>query len=161
MTRRTLVAASLAAAGVAAAAVAPGSSGQSAPAPLTLDMRHEEAKVTMLDEAPRMTKKRPSESPGDSVVSHGVLRDSTGARVGAVHGQFVVTSGRSPDTTEHVLSTFVLAGGQIAAQGVIDQEGDSESVAIVGGTGQYDGATGSIEITGDDKSVRFTLKLRP
>ncbi len=166
MYRRTIIAVPLIAFAAAGAVFAPGSfgQGQAAPTTLTLEMRHREARVTMIDEAPRMTRRLPSESPGDSVVSRGTLRGTNGfhagARVGVLHAQFVVTGGRSPDTTEQVVSTFVLDHGQLAVQGVVDQEGDSEIVPIVGGTGRYDGARGSVEITGDDKAVQFELRFR-
>ena len=162
MTRRTAIAVPLTAVAVGAAALAPGTFGQAGavPATLTLDMRHKEARVTMIDERPLMTRKRRSESPGDSVVTRGTLRDATGARAGVIHGQFVVTGGRSPDTTEQVTTTFALAGGQLAAQGVIDQEGASDVLPIVGGSGRYDGATGSVEISGNDRAVRFVVRLR-
>ncbi len=162
MTRRIAYALPLAAV-AAGAALAPGTFGQSpsAPATLTLEMRHKEARVTMIDERPLMTRKRTTESPGDSVVSRGTLRNTAGAAVGAIHGKFVVTGGRSADTTEHVSATMVLADGQLALQGVIDQEGASEVVPIVGGSGRFDGAAGTAEITGDDNAVRFVVRLRP
>jgi hypothetical protein len=162
MTRRIAIAVPLTAVAVAGAVLAPGTFGQAgaAPATVTLEMRHKEARVTMIDESPRMTRRRRSESPGDSVVTRGTLRDAAGARAGVVHGQFVVTGGRSPDTTEQVTATFVLAGGQLAAQGVIDQEGASEVLPIVGGTGRFDGATGTVEISGNDQAVRFVVRPR-
>jgi hypothetical protein len=127
---------------------------------LNLQMRHTEAKVTIIDETPRMTKSRPSESPGDSAVGQGTIRDEKGVRVGTVHNDFVVTTGRTPGTTEQVTSTFVLQQGQIATQGVIDQVGASEMLAVIGGTGAYEGASGTVEITGDEKAVRFAIRLK-
>lgn len=163
MNRKTAIVTPLAAFAAAGAVLAPGTFGQDAPAPgtLTLEMRHKEARVTMVDEKPLMTRRRRSESPGDSVVTRGTLRDASGARAGVIHGQFVVTGGRSPDTTEQVLATFVLEDGQLATQGLIDQEGDTETVAVVGGTGRFDGATGTVEVSGDDQAVRFVVRLRP
>lgn len=160
MNRRTLVAAPLAAL-AGAAALVPVTFGQDpAPGTLTFEMRHKEARVTMIDESPRMTRKRPSESPGDSVVSRGTLRDAAGAKAGSVHAQFTVTHGRSPNTTEQVVGAMALTGGQITVHGLMDQKGNSETIAITGGTGAYDGARGTVEISGNDKAVKFVVRLR-
>ncbi len=162
MTRTRVLAASCLAVVGATTIVATGLAGQERMKGTVLDlqMRHAEAKVTIIDEAPKMTKSRPSESPGDSAVGSGTIRDAQGARIGTVHNDFVVTTGRTPGTTEQVTSTFVLQKGQIATQGVIDQVGVSETLAVIGGTGAYEGASGTVEITGDEKAVRFEIRLK-
>jgi hypothetical protein len=43
---------------------------------------------------------------------------------------------------------------------VIDQVGVSETLAVIGGTGAYEGASGTVEITGDEKAVRFEIRLK-
>lgn len=159
MDRRTLVALPLTALAVGAAIGVPLGSGQ-APAPtLELQMRHSEARVTLIDSPPVATRARPGESPGDRAVGRGVVRDLSGTRLGTVHNDFLISAGRGHSTNEQVNATFVLRDGQIATQGVIDQVGASETLAIVGGTGAYTGARGSVEITGDRTRVRFSVRL--
>lgn len=146
---------------VAGGALTATSSGQSAePAPLTLVLPHKEQRVTLVDLPPRKTKRNRSESPGDQAIQSGTVRDAAGKRVGSHYSVATVVKGRTPGTTEQYQTTFVLTDGQISAQGVIDQVGSSESLSIVGGTGAYAGARGEMTITGDDKAVRFVLRMR-
>lgn len=159
MTRKypiAIAAAALAAGGVV---VVPNSSGQESALPdeLTLQMRHREAKVTMVDAPPRMSRRRPSESPGDAAIARGRLRAADGSPVGQIHSEFVVTGGRSPRTTEQATGTFVLSDGQIAIHGVFPNipGTDKDVIPIVGGTGRYNGATGSVEITSGRRTVTF------
>jgi hypothetical protein len=153
------IAAALAAGG---AVLVPGSFGQdaAAPAALTLKMAQREAKISFVDVPPRMRGRRSSESPGDTVISRGTLRSDSGARAGRIHAAFVVTGGRSPRTTEHVTGTVVLADGQITIQGVFANTGsDKDVVAITGGSGRYEGARGSVEITSGRKGVSFAFRF--
>lgn len=145
----------------AVAVSATDSSGQAATGTtLELQLPAKEAKVTLIDLPPVTTKARPSESPGDRVVMSGPLVDAAGKRLGWHYNEATVVKGRSPKTTEQSVTTFVLGAGQITAHGVFDQTGAAESLAVTGGTGAYQGASGEIAITGDDKAIRFTVRLR-
>ncbi len=161
MTRKYPIAIAAAALAAGGAVLVPDSSGQDGALPdrLTLQMRHREAKVTMVDAPPRMSRKRPSESPGDTAVARGRLRGADGSPVGQTHSEFVVTGGRSPRTTEQATGTFVLRDGQIAIHGVFPNTPgtDKDVIPIVGGTGRYNGATGSVEITSGRRAVTFTF----
>ena len=145
----------------AAAVFVPGSAAQiTAPGSLTVQFRHTEAKVSLVDIGPKMTRRRPSESPGDLAVGSARLRDAAGAIVGRMHQSFMVTGGRGEATTEQVNATFVLRDGQITLQGVVDNNKPDAPlvVAITGGTGRYDGARGSAHIRESRSAV--TLELR-
>ena len=164
MTRKypIAIAAAAAAAGTAAVGI-PNSSGQVSALPdtLTLELHHREAKVAFVDEPPRMRTRRSSESPGDTAISRGRLRSTSGAPAGRIHSEFVVTGGRSPRTTEQATGTLVLPDGQIAIHGVFaNTASDRDVIAIVGGTGRYDGATGSVEILSGRRTVTFTLRFK-
>jgi hypothetical protein len=162
MPRKYTIALATAALAAGGATLVPVSSGQGGGLPnaLTLEMRHREAKVAFVDEPPRMKTRRSSESPGDTVISRGRLRASSGAPLGRIHSEFVVTGGRSPRTTEQATGTLVLPDGQIAIQGVFANTGDDKDViAIVGGTGRYNGATGHAEIASGRRAVTFTLRF--
>lgn len=151
-----------AAALVAAVVLVPGSAAQSAAAEsLTVQFRHSEAKVSLVDIGPKMTRRRPSESPGDLAVGSARLRDVAGAIVGRMHQSFMVTGGRGEATTEQVNATLVLRDGQIALQGVLDN-GKPDAplvVAVTGGTGRYEGARGSANIRDSRSAVSFELRL--
>lgn len=160
MTRKYPIAIAAAVAG--GAVLVPASLGQDGASPdtLSLQMRHREAKVTFVDERPRMSKRRPSESPGDTAIARGALRAASGARVGRAHSEFVVTGGRSPRTTEQATGTLELPDGQIAIHGVFNNTGsDKDVIAIVGGTGRFNGARGSVEITSGRRAVTFALRF--
>lgn len=161
MTRRYPIAIAAAALAAGGAVLVPSSSGQGGALPdtLTLQMRHREAKVTFVDELPRMKNRRSSESPGDTAVARGRLRAADGSPIGQTHSEFVVTGGRSPRTTEQATGTFVLREGQIAIHGVFPNipGTDKDVIPIVGGTGRYNGATGSVEITSGRRAVTFTF----
>lgn len=166
MTRRlTTLLAAVAASTATGVVLVSQSSGQEddAPAPLTLQMRFAEAKTSFVDVPPRMSKRRPSESPGDTAVLRGTLRDAGGARAGTVHATFVVTGGRSPRTTELNTGTLALRDGLIALQGVADNTkgSDVDDFAVTGGTGAYDGASGTMTVTTGREAVRFVLRLAP
>lgn len=162
MIRKYPIALSAAAALAAGGAIlVPTSSGQSElPDVLTLEMRHREAKISFVDEAPRMRSRRSSESPGDTVIARGRLRTPAGASAGRVHSEFVVTGGKSPRTTEQAIGTLVLSDGQIAIHGAFANTGsDTDVIAIVGGTGRYNGAKGHAEIVTSRSAVTFILRF--
>jgi len=162
MTRKYPITIAAAVVVAGAAVVIPNSSGQVSTLPdtLTLEMRHREAKVAFVDEPPRMRTRRSSESPGDTAIARGRLRSRAGVPAGQVHSEFVVTGGRSPRTTEQATGTLVLGDGQIAIHGAFANTGSEKDViAIIGGTGRYIGARGSVEIVSGRRAVTFTLRF--
>ena len=162
MSPRSPIVVSLVALAAAAAVLAPGSAAQSGPLePLTVQFRHAEADVSLVDIGPKMTRRRPSESPGDLAVGSARLRDAAGGIVGRLHQSFMVTGGRGEATTEQVNATIVLRDGQIALQGVADNSKPDAPlvVAITGGTGRYDGARGSAHVRESRSAVAFELRF--
>jgi hypothetical protein len=151
--------AAVATVGVMGAALS-SSSAQPSEETMVLKMRFREASFQMVDNPPRMTKSRPSESPGDTVVARGWLRDSAGDRAGRAHSTFTVTGGKSPKTTELASATVALADGQIVIQGVIGTE-QTDVLPIVGGSGAYEGARGSVAITTGKRAVTFEFNVLP
>lgn len=146
-----------------AAILVPGSAAQSGDAAesLTVQFRHSEAKVSLVDIGPKMTRRRPSESPGDLAVGSARLRNASGAIIGRMHQSFMVTGGRGEATTEQVNATVVLRDGQITLQGVADNSKPDSPlvVAITGGTGRYDGARGSAHVSEGRTAVSFELRF--
>ena len=155
----TASAATVTAAGIALA-IATSSSGQ-APAGTTLELSlpAKKARVTVLDLPPRKSAKRPSESVGDRVIMSGPLVAGDGTTAGWHYNEATIVKGRTPKTTEMSVTVLDLRDGQITAQGVFDQVGEFESLAITGGTRAYEGASGLIDLGGDENAVRFTVRL--
>ena len=151
----------------AAAVVVPGtrsttSSAQAqAPDALTVQFRHREAKVNLVDLPPKMTRARRSESPGDLAVGSARLRSASGAIVGELHQSFMVTGGRGEATTELITATIVLRDGQITIQGMADnRKPDAPLIAaITGGTGRYDGVRGSAHVRESRTAVALELRF--
>lgn len=137
---------------VAAAAAAVGAAGaaQNPPAPTTFELvaRDRETRFKMVDAPPRRR-----ESPGDIRTISARLRDSAGRPSGRLQAVFVQTSAREAQGT----GTFILASGRIVIAGV---EGRGNApFAIVGGTGQYAGAGGTVTLTEARGAVRFRFSL--
>lgn len=161
MTRKHRFAFLFPAAVIAAAAFVPGSVAQSGDKTMRLEMRHKEAQVRLVDLPPKMTRKSPSESPGDLVVGSGRLRNAAGAVVGRAHQSFTVTGGKGKATTELVTATFSLADGQLTLQGLSDNgTKDPLVLVITGGTGAYAGARGTVAIIEEsERAVVFEARF--
>ncbi|MDQ3723297.1 MAG: hypothetical protein M3376_09590 [Actinomycetota bacterium] len=162
MSLRYPIAISAVALAVAAAVLVPGSAAQGqAPESLTVQFRHSEAKVRLVDIGPKMTRRRPSESPGDLAVGSARLRSASGGVVGRLHQSFMITGGRGEATTEQVNATLVLRNGQITLQGLSDNSKPDAplAVAITGGTGAYNGARGTAVVSESRTAVSFELRF--
>jgi hypothetical protein len=88
-----------------------------------------------------------SPSRGDQIVFEDIVLDD-GEEVGRGSGTCVVTELRqtAPPLTLACDATYELRGGQIAAQGRATND-PVKTLAIVGGTGRYVGASGELELT--------------
>jgi hypothetical protein len=85
---------------------------------------------------------------GDEFIFSDVLKQN-GERVGHDGGVCTVTSITSAEAEAHCVVTLSLAGGQIALQGLVpfsEEPPPPFTVAVTGGTGQYEGATGEVHI---------------
>jgi hypothetical protein len=151
--KRLAVVLSAAAAAVASAAVVVGSSGAQTPAPtgtLELVALDREASFKFVDLPPRRR-----ESAGDQFLITERLRDTSNNRAGRAHAAFSFTPGKP--AAAQGSGTFVLATGQIVVTGIVDEQGRTDTLAIVGGSGAYAGARGTLVTSETRRSTRFTF----
>lgn len=94
-------------------------------------------------------------SPGDVFTTYGetLLDARTGERRGSSDGLSQVISRRSKGTMS-MSGTLRLAGGTLQMQGVLRHSDPAQTLAVVGGTGAYEGARGSVMVSSDDKAER-------
>jgi hypothetical protein len=87
------------------------------------------------------------DSLGDQFIFHDVLRHA-GERVGHDGGVCTVTSVEGPAGEAQCVVTAYLSDGQITFQGLIVETGDPPrfTLAVTGGTGQYEGASGEVHV---------------
>lgn len=95
------------------------------------------------------------ETPGDMAVQEAILRDAEGERAGEIYATFT-TVGKPG--IEAVSATLDLSGGDLVAQGMIGN-GAEDELGVVGGTGVYSGARGSLRVTQDEDVVRLEVEL--
>jgi hypothetical protein len=155
MKRKSFVLAVLAAAVSAAsvAAVSFAAGGGTSRKSITLHLIEKDQGFHYVDNPPVSTPQEQQSSQGDEFVFAANLFTTAGKRAGSLDAYCVVTRGGSRDSTV-CSGTFALAGGQL--QGMVAQRGDSNviRIAIVGGTGAYEGAKGSIvSVTKDDSNI--------
>lgn len=151
MKRLVLIISAACAAIISGAAVV-GSSGAQQPSPptgtLELVALDREGSFKFVDVPPRRR-----ESAGDQFLITQRLRDTSDRRVGRVHASFANTPGR-PSVAQGS-GTFILRNGQIVVTGPIDEQGRTDTLAIVGGSGTYTGARGTLVTTETRRSTRF------
>jgi hypothetical protein len=143
-----------------------------APAATTLSL-YEPANggtFSIIDTAPRSPVKNPGSkkyrfSVGDQVIfSNPVLDHKGGTRVATLYVEGTVVKGKTFSSLT-VLSRVALVftnGDQITAQGIFGFSGADVRIAIVGGTGAYQGARGTVlSHSNADDSSQDTLTLLP
>ena len=156
--RRTMLrlAVPLATAGLVAAVVAPGGSAQT-PTGTTLSLVEKNAGSTsaFVDNTPHSR----GTGAGDQVVLSLPLYDSAGSkRVGTVSGTCIVW--RKPTSQEPPLicqGVYALPGGDLIVAGRLTPGPDH--LAIVGGTGVYAGARGTLDSTDTKTGTNDTITL--
>jgi Dirigent-like protein len=145
----------------ALASLAPAAAAQQ-PAPpsgtLELVQRDRETRFHLVDASPRQGE-RGTPTPGDVAVLSGVLRNSAGRRVGRVQACFTTVS-RGRRYSGEATGTFSLRGGDVMVQGRV---GDSrvDRLAVVGGTGVYAGARGTMAARTSRDDTRFEFAFMP
>jgi hypothetical protein len=107
-----------------------------------------EARFKFVDTPPRRR-----ESAGDQFLITQRLRNASNRRAGRVHASFAITPGRR--SAAHGSGTFILRNGRIVVTGIIDDPGRTDTLAIVGGSGAYNGARGTLVTTERRRSTRF------
>jgi hypothetical protein len=121
---------------------------------------------TLVDNAPRSPAKDP-ESPrfrlsaGDELVNRTPILDRDGgARIGTSYAHGVVVNGRSFENASlQVNVVLALRDGTIALTGLVGAT--QRPLAVVGGTGAYDGARGSATEKETGDGAALTIRLLP
>ena len=91
-----------------------------------------------------------------------ILDVKTGNRIGTSYSQFTVVSGNSfGNVWFKGHGVFQLHDGQIVVDGVTKAASASNTVAVIGGTGAYKGARGSMTFTETRKGSQDTIHLLP
>jgi allene oxide cyclase-like protein len=98
----------------------------------------------IIDNAPKARNPRnPRLSVGDAYVFSSPLFNEANNRIGTLHVSCAVTrGGRFPRATSQCHGTYALRDGTLAASAVLRR--GNATIAVVGGTGAYEGARGSI-----------------
>lgn len=98
-----------------------------------------------IDNAPKARNPRnPRLSVGDAYLFSSPLFNEANNRTGRLHVYCVVTrGGKFARATSQCTGTYVLRDGTLAANAVV-RGGQLPTIAVVGGTGAYEGARGSI-----------------
>jgi hypothetical protein len=145
---------------VAAVVVAATSGAQGGPPAGTLELvsRDSETSFKFVDNAPRR-----KESAGDMAILRAPVRTPAGERAGRFQVYFVAVKGGDFERRflGQASGSFVLSGGDITVNGVIDDRRDNDMLAIAGGTGAYAGARGTLLVTETNDSTRFTFTFQP
>jgi hypothetical protein len=144
MKRLTLIIAACAALAVPAVVTAQG------PTTLELVQIDRDVKTGFVDAPPKRR-----ESAGDVFTVRGPLRDAQGRRAGTAHGVFTQTGPRSA----HGAATITLPSGRIAIQGVLDGTNGDDTLLVVGVSGAYAYATGTVRITQRAGRTTFTFSF--
>jgi hypothetical protein len=158
---------------VAAAVVVPNGNAQSPPAPgattLTFYEPNSAETFSILDNAPKSPVKNPESkkyrfSVGDQVTFSNALFDKAGGtRLGTLYVTATVVKGKTFDNVSLLArGAYVLNNGdQISLLGVFSFATPNVRLPIVGGTGAYNGARGTLASTEAKNSSTDTLTLLP
>jgi hypothetical protein len=148
--KRLAVVVTAACAATVAAAVLAGGSGAQQPGPGTLQLvgLDRESRFKFVDTAPLRR-----ENAGDQILITQRLRDTSNRRAGRVHATFAITPGGR--SAAQGSGTFVVRGGRIVVSGILDEHGRTDTLSIVGGSGAYTGASGTLLTTETRTSTRF------
>ena len=93
--------------------------------------------------------------PGDVLAALFAIRTPSGARAGKESVSLVAI----PRHQQLAHSTFVLNGGQIDAMGSVAETATRFTVAIIGGTGIYEGITGQIRNMESSSGIDLTFYI--
>jgi hypothetical protein len=168
--RRLSVLAAAVAAAVAATVVLAANGGAQPPGARTLTFLDDTNHATQgfVDNAPKSPVRNPQSrrfrlSIGDTLyVRSPILDRAGGTRIGTAYSQFTVASGNSfANAVFRGHGAFKLRGGQIAADGILRPANATNTVAVLGGTGAYAGARGSLTFTEVPNGSQDTFHLLP
>jgi Dirigent-like protein len=155
--RLALISTAACAAIVGAVAVAGSSRAQQTGPPtgtLELVSLNGETRFAFVDNPPRRR-----ERAGDLFVINARLRDTSNRPAGRVHASFAETQ-PPPRVVAQGSGTFILRNGQVMVSGPIVDRGRNDrtdTLAVVGGTGAYTGARGTLVTTDMRRSTRYVF----
>jgi hypothetical protein len=110
-----------------------------------------ETRFTFVDNPPRRR-----ERAGDLFMINARLRDGANRPAGRLHASFAETQ-PPPRVVAQGSATFILRNGQIMVSGpIVDRPGDrTDTFAVVGGSGAYTAARGTMVTTETRRRTRF------
>jgi hypothetical protein len=149
MTRLVSATALLAVALTAIILSANGSAQQTGERTFTLITRDSESNSGLVDTPPRSPRFREGLSAGDVFVEHRPARNRAGRRVGSLDISCTATQG-GPNFTHSryiCIGTASLKRGMITVEDAFDGRERVNTIAVTGGSGVYEGATGSVTST--------------
>ena len=127
-------------------------SGDDEPSERTLRFTDREGKMSTSVDAPPRTLAREEITPGDQVVTTRHLLDGSGDRAGTAHEVCAITDGRNEDATEACQGVVELEDGRLSFSKTAKlSEPKPPPMPVTGGTGAYEGATGTITAAGGTK----------
>jgi allene oxide cyclase len=105
---------------------------------------------------------RQGPSAGDTLVFHAVVKDADESeKLGRQDGSCIFTQiEKGEDRFEVCTLNFVLADGEITLEGTFDQLADTNTFAVIGGTGIYTSAQGQVVADFSEK-FQFDFELLP
>jgi Dirigent-like protein len=110
---------------------------------VTMHLVEKDAGGNFVDNKPYAKPGAHTASIGDMFVFSSTLLTRANKHAGMLYGSCIAaTAGKSP--TFECTGTFTLAGGDLALQTITREPDKVTHIAIVGGTGAYEGARGSI-----------------
>jgi hypothetical protein len=126
------------------------------------------ATQAFVDNAPKSPSPNPRSrrfrlSTGDMLYVHSAILDGpAGKRIGTAYSQFTVVKGNSfANAVFRGHGAFRLQDGQIAADGVFRVAKGTKTVPVLGGTGAYEGARGTLTFTEVEGGSQDTFHLLP
>ena len=159
MQRLALITTAACAAIIGAAAIV-GNSGAQQPGPptgtLELVSLDRETRFKFVDNPPRRR-----ERAGDLFMINARLRDSSNRPTGRLHALFAETQS-PPRAVSQGSATFIVGNGQIMVSGPIVDQGRNDrtdTFAVVGGSGAYTAARGTMVTTETGRSTRFVFSF--
>lgn len=128
---------------------------QATPIEFTLALKNHAQRI--IDNPP----KGENPSIGDFAAFNKLLLDKSGKRVGSVQAHGTITAA-GKDPTEVIEGVAILGGGRLMLQETFKFADRVHNIAITGGTGKYEGATGTVtsglEGQGED-DLLFRVRL--
>jgi Dirigent-like protein len=161
MTRRLAAATAVVAAAATAATLGTSGSPSTAGAQQTSPRTFSLASPFGSGHSARLETGRRGFSPGDEFFTTGakLVDPASGRRVGATDGMEVVV-GRAGQGTVALTGTLRLADGRIHMQGLIRHSDRRQQLPVVGGTGAYEGASGTVTVREDVRAKRNIMEVR-